>query len=195
MTKTRDKLNEAVFFWHRMKETQDRPDAWTPREQDTFRYYHSAFLSSARSVTKLPDERDITDRRHARYDWYLEKDFGSAIGFDGWYQKQYHNLHGDALMRFFKDQRDITIHYSDRRSVALNVRVHSDVQVRLLLVDPSEVAPPVSTPEPKASGPNRAWVYADLPAGIALDNEVLFISKMYLTKLQQLVDECENLFS
>jgi len=75
----RDKLNEARFFLDKMKDGRDRE----------FRYYLSAFVSAARSVTGA-----------------LQASLRSRAGFDEWYMPRQKSLEGDRIARIVKQSRN-----------------------------------------------------------------------------------------
>ena len=78
----RDKLSEARFFLDKMNKMKDG----TGRE---FRYYLSAFLSAARSVT-----------------WALQASLRSRVGFDRWYMPRQKALQSDRIARIVKLSRN-----------------------------------------------------------------------------------------
>ena len=94
-----DKLNEARYFLNRMKETiADNP---------VFKYYLSAFLSAARSVT-----------------FALQAELADRPGFRDWYADAQERMRNDARMRFFVEKRDYVIHVA-------NVATPAKVDVRI----------------------------------------------------------------
>ncbi len=76
-----NKISEADFFLDKMKSA--------PAFQDDFKYYFSAFVSAARSVT-----------------FALQYVMSSYPKFDAWYEKQRKTLREDALARFFVNTRN-----------------------------------------------------------------------------------------
>lgn len=77
----RDKLDEAKFFLNQLKASLFSPQ--------TFNWYVSAFLAAARSVLQ-----------------YAEKEAKNSNAAHAWYQKAVQ----DKFVKFFKVQRDISIH-------------------------------------------------------------------------------------
>jgi hypothetical protein len=78
------KLQESDFFLEQLRSASDL---------DAARYYFSAFLSAARSVT-----------------FALQKCLGGLAHFDGWYEDRQNELRGHAIATYFKDIRDQVIH-------------------------------------------------------------------------------------
>jgi hypothetical protein len=78
------KLRESDFFLEQLRSAQDL---------DVARYYFSAFLSAARSVT-----------------FALQKCLGGLAHFDGWYADRQNELRDHAIATYFKDIRDQVIH-------------------------------------------------------------------------------------
>jgi len=76
-----DKLDEAQHFLQRMGQSP---------EPKTFRYELSAFLSAARSALQ-----------------YALEEARNKPGGQAWYEAQ---VSGNAVVRFFKDKRNISIH-------------------------------------------------------------------------------------
>ena len=77
-----EKLDEARYFLSRMAASDDQPMA--------FRYELSAFLSAARSVLQ-----------------YALEEARAKVDGQAWYDAQFA---GNAVMKFFRDKRDISIH-------------------------------------------------------------------------------------
>ncbi len=78
------KLLESDFFLEQLRAAPDL---------DAARYYFSAFLSAARSVT-----------------FALQKCLGGLAHFDGWYEDRQNELRHHAIATYFKDIRDQVIH-------------------------------------------------------------------------------------
>jgi hypothetical protein len=78
------KLKESDFFLERLRAASDL---------DAARYYFSAFLSAARSVT-----------------FALQKCVSGLAHFDGWYEDRQKELRNHPIATYFKDIRDQVIH-------------------------------------------------------------------------------------
>src|SRR5438445_12753895 len=76
-------------------------------DNDVFKYYLSAFLSAARSVT-----------------FALQAELGDRAGFRDWYAGVQERMRNDARMRFFVEKRDYVIHVA-------NVSTPAKVDVRI----------------------------------------------------------------
>jgi hypothetical protein len=89
----RDKLQEAEFFLDRLREHDSGRD---------FRYYLSAFLSAARSVT-----------------WVLQAELKSKYGdeFERWYEPHQRTLAVDRIARIVKEARNILLKRGSREPV------------------------------------------------------------------------------
>src|SRR5690348_4165634 len=85
MTDTRDKLNEAAFFLAQVKTSTENKDA--------FRFNLSAFLSALRSTT-----------------FFMKAEYTHSQGFLTWYESKLAEMDADSILRFFKKQRNNTIH-------------------------------------------------------------------------------------
>src|SRR5258708_17738526 len=84
-THTRDKLNEAAFFQQGLAAEKVDPDH--------YRYFMSAFISAARSITLL-----------------MQKEYAHTKGFAEWYPDRQGEMKADDEMRFFNEQRVEAIH-------------------------------------------------------------------------------------
>src|SRR5258708_35361625 len=84
-THTRDKLNEAAFFQQCLAAEKVDPDH--------YRYFMSAFISAARSITLL-----------------MQKEYAHTKGFAEWYPDRQGGLKADDEMRFFNELRVEAIH-------------------------------------------------------------------------------------
>ena len=184
MTKTRDKLNEVKFFFKYMEEAQTWPNAWTQEGKDSFRYFFNAFVSAARSIT-----------------YFIQVEFKHIEGFSKWYLDQQEKMKRDALMKFFFDQRNIIIHFQDHKVVGFFGLASHDIATRLKLADgplsdtrQSETASSGDAADVAKALSNRKWIFKTYPKDIGLDNDVLSVSRQYLKKLEQIVDECEEHF-
>ncbi len=78
------KPRESDFFLEKLR---------TAPDLDAARYFFSAFLSAARSVT-----------------FALQKCLGGLAHFDGWYEGRQRELRNHAIAAYFKDIRDQVIH-------------------------------------------------------------------------------------
>lgn len=196
MTKTRDKLNEAKFFLNFMKQTQDGPDTRTQAGLDEFRYFMNAFLSAFRSITKLPHKRNVKEKNYQYHDYVLEKEFGKADGFNEWYQEKYEELKADPKLEFLKQQRDIVIHFKDKKSVELHGRSASALDIFYYIVaDETTPVEPVSIPEVPQEKPRAVIrLFTELSPDISPTNEVVTVCAACLAEVEKIVDECESKF-
>lgn len=83
--KIEDKMQEAYFFYERMKESSEIDFA--------FKFYLSAFLSASRSVLQYIED-DVNGKK------------GKEIGSQYWYDE----INKDDMIKFFKNKRDFNIH-------------------------------------------------------------------------------------
>lgn len=103
----KEKLEEAKYFYSRMIEEQENIRA--------FKYYLSAFLSSARSVLQ-----------------YAEREAKKKPGGKKWYDNYISN---NPILKFFKHKRDINIHVKPVQPSA-----HIDVEI----IEPLHISESVS---------------------------------------------------
>ncbi|MYF93436.1 MAG: hypothetical protein F4049_13830 [Gemmatimonadetes bacterium] len=80
-----EKLCEAEFFFRLLKGS-------SPLDFDS-RFYFSAFVSAARSITLV-----------------LQATMHGVAGFESWYHSVQEELRADPLARFFKKVRDVSVH-------------------------------------------------------------------------------------
>ena len=80
-----EKLCEAEFFFGLLRGS-------SPYSSDS-RFYFSAFVSAARSVTLA-----------------LQATMDGVSGFEPWYHSVQEELRADPLARFFKEVRDVSVH-------------------------------------------------------------------------------------
>jgi hypothetical protein len=118
------KLREARFFLDKMREQEDRAFG----DKERFDFYLSAFLSAARSIDYRLTHKHKGTYKHWRGRWNTS------------------NPEGDALIKFFMDDRNLEVHESgsDR-----DVKQES-VPVRGYYSDKSGTLVAFSTPLPLA---------------------------------------------
>jgi hypothetical protein len=105
-------------------------------DSDAFRYELSAFLSAARSVLQYAFE-EATTKPNGRQ----------------WYEAQ---VSGSAVLKFFKDKRDLNIHVEPVRpsrhiavSITEQIRISDSVRIIKQKEDGT-----IEVPEPEAEPPN-----------------------------------------
>lgn len=81
-TDTKQKFDEAKFFLTKMKE-----------DNDNFKYYHSAFLCAARSITL-----------------FMQKEYDKVSGFKEWYAVKQNIMRDNDVMKILLDKRNMTVH-------------------------------------------------------------------------------------
>jgi len=182
MSDTKEKLREAEFFLNQMEYSKSNPD--------TFRYYLSAFLSAARSITLV-----------------MQTEFGKYPNFKNWYEQI--NIKNDKELAFLNEKRRITIHLN-----RLNVEAHTNTiiipaplylhlttyapsieitgeELNKTAVKLSQVIPQKETDKSDLINGSVIiefrWYFDDLP-----DKEILSWSKEQLEKLGVLVAQWET---
>jgi hypothetical protein len=178
MTKTREKLLEAKYFFECMIDKQS--------EHDAFKYNLSAFLAAARSVTFI-----------------MQKEFDKVLGFKEWYADKQAKMQGDRTMKLLNNKRMMTIHQQPVRphanvnvSVTLNIPVPSiGYSVEVIGADGAVIERRDSKPEPPpapAKTEKRTewqWYFDELSG-----KDVVTVCKGHIGKLEALVGECESRF-
>jgi hypothetical protein len=169
----RYKNDEAKFYLARMEESLG--------DRQHFRYYLSAFLSSARSVLQ-----------------YALKELGEK-GRQDWYDR---TVAGKDVLQYFKDKRDVNIHEepvnpSSHIEIAASqtVAVFDAVSVMLFNEkapekrEPEGEPPPPKPPEGRNEGPqDRAegtvrYYFDDWPGS----EDVIVLSHRYIAELEKFV--------
>lgn len=166
----KDKINEAEYFYSRMKQEQT--------DRDAFRYNLSAFLSAARSVLQ-----------------YALKEAEIKAGGKQWYDSQVSNY---PVVKFFKDKRDINIH-ANPVQFRQNVNVHITETVRgiasvsFIVRDKngniksqgSDASPPQPIKAPETSSIVTYQFFFDDWLG---GEDIITISKTYLDNVKRIVE-------
>jgi hypothetical protein len=187
MTRTRDKLNEAQYFLNRMEETQKSANAGTPSARDAFKYDLNAFITAARSVT-----------------YVMQKDFKRVPGFEDWYEVKQDEMRNDEVMLFFHKQRNITIHQGSIEpightmiTVTENLGISDSVSITETNADGTEEKVGSQPDQIQQANENQTevkleqeWFFDKF-----LPNNVLTVCNVQITKLRQIVNECESQFS
>lgn len=168
MTETRRKLDEAKRFLKRMENVQSGSNPTTQEGLDEFSDFLSAFLSAARSVTL-----------------FMQVEFADVPKFKEWYDVEQGKMKSDSSMRFLLEQRNITIHYEDHKTIQLHGLVRRSIGVLLKLA-----ASPDDIPETQPSPPSPAVASSDLSK-----KKVVPVCMEHIAKLERLLDECESRFS
>lgn len=173
------KLEEADYFLDQMKINRDR---YFP-----FIYNLSAFLSAARSVTL-----------------FMQKEYTKIPNFSKWYNLKREEMKQDEDFNFFNEMRVTTVHH---KSVIPDQTLES-VQPEIiyvsegLLIQPIDEDGNVLTEEKinskkdkklRTSEKDRTfnilWTFKERP-----QKTVLELCQEHITKLDELVSECEERF-
>src|SRR5688500_19302658 len=96
---TENKLEEAKYFFNRMKENIANPKV--------LGFNPSAFINAARSVT-----------------WFMQKEYSDNPRFKSWYVSKRKELEEDKVCKFFHDLRTANIHLEFpkfKRDIAVNL--------------------------------------------------------------------------
>jgi hypothetical protein len=182
-TRTQDKLQEASYFRHRLKDTAGN--------RDEFRWNLTAFISAARSVTLI-----------------MQTEYTHRDGFLAWYEPKRQELIADSLMGFLHDKRNEVLH---KTVVQVYGRPESEVvrapdaeedapavedDVLAIEVTEADAKHEVAAPRPgKAARPQPpaaskfVWTFRKFP-----DRDVMDVVEEALTKLERLVKECTQRF-
>jgi hypothetical protein len=179
-TRTRDKLDEANFFFARIRES--------PTDQRVpFLYYFSAMVSAGRSVT-----------------FVMQDEFSPVPGFTDWYGEMQEKMKQDDLMVFMNDIRVENVH---KALVRPRARVSIPVGAGRALIE-AELEVPGGQPgivqfagfERTVTAPPDTkvdWILSLAPLGKGeseADREAITASEQWIAKLEALVDECERKF-
>jgi hypothetical protein len=181
MSHIRFKLESAKYFLEQMIANIEIPKI--------FAFNLSAFLSEARSVTLV-----------------MQSEFRSYSGFAKWYKTKQEEMRKDDVLKIFNDLRVTTVH---RRPVL------PPWKLRFGIIEPIEVSDsPVEVHFTIKEGKNgklsvenvfkkekdkppsetevtlrHSWYFEERP-----NDDPLQLCVGYLTKLENLVEECERLF-
>ena len=187
MSDAHDKLLEAKFFRQRMEEAQS--------ERYAFKYYLSAFLSAARSVTLI-----------------MQKEFGNAPGFKEWYENKQAGMKKDIAMTFLNGARRMSIHEKPVQPFArVDVTIFPPPAIAIasantptIIITKANGTMEKSEPDPTqkreqceahettekgSSIVNWRWYFDELP-----DRDVVTFCEEQGAKLDALVAECEYRF-
>ncbi len=187
MTNTRDKLNEAIFCLNLMKEVLHGLNATTEPGRDNFRHALNLFLSSARSIT-----------------WIMKSEFDKVPGLESWYSAQETQMRSDNTMRFLLEQRNISLKQRPIQPQGITkvsfteyLTVSSSLSIVVTHADGTEEksesrSEPSPLPKPTEVAIEQSWYFSELPED---SNEVVAICEAHITKLEQLVSECESKFT
>lgn len=164
-----EKLKEARHFMRRMESSIDDPE--------TFQYELSAFLSAARSVLQYA------------LDEVKQKPNGQS-----WYEAQ---VSGNAVLKFFKDKRDLSIHVKpvqpSRKIVTIVnecINISDSVMIEIQREDGAteigelkEVSP-VSKPQESSVEVKINYVFVDWVG----PEDIIDLSRQYLENLENFVN-------
>lgn len=184
---TQQKYNEAEYFLGMMKENIDN--------RQKFEYNVNAFVSAARSVTSV-----------------LQKDCSKYSEFDEWYCKTQLQMKRNELFKFFKKNRDYSIHEG-----TINMKSNIEIEVPSLEIQAdmnsveaivrkangtikdyecfeSPVKSTITSKQDDKEIIEYRWVFKNSP------NEyrnvgVITLCNEYLNGLKVIVDDAENKFS
>jgi len=178
ITITREKLNEAKYFLECMKEKQS--------DRDPFIYNLSAFLSAARSVTL-----------------FMQKEFKHVSGFDNWYASKQASMKSDKNMELLNEKRTITVHEQPVRPrthiyKSLSEQLYISESILAIITNANGTVKKIKgkpTPTPPATTKKNEktkwqWYFDEIP-----EKDVIAICVEHITKLENLVAECEKKFS
>jgi hypothetical protein len=171
-TDTRDKLNEASFFHQCLAGEQ---------YFDRYRYFLSAFVSAARSVTL-----------------FMQKEYAHEKGFDDWYAKRQEEMKADQDMKFLYNQRGEAIHLSrlklGEHGAIGKFRIGGETKFEIRDLDTgtteTHVVPSKTVVSAGDSGQIEwAWYFDD-----HLTKASTQLTAEHLKKLGAMVDNCEKTF-
>ncbi len=182
MTATRHKLDEARFFLRKVDEYyyHDLPSVVLGREPPEFRYYLSAFLSAARSIT-----------------WIMRSEFGALEGWDAWFKS---NEPGDAEKQLLKVFNELRVRTEKVGPVRPTVRIWTEdmagpdvkwnpnmtrFRMTIMAADEPNVQPVLSK-----TVVAYEWTLSELD-GI----ELIKACRQYIDGVAALLDECEIRFA
>jgi hypothetical protein len=165
------KLAEATYFYSQMSADFN--------DRERFTYNLSAFLSSARSVLQYALEEAKT------------KSSGQQ-----WYDN---HMAGSSVLSFFKDKRDINIHFEPVKPVqhisvtatatvylSASVSVtHTDAGGNILYQSPPETRKPELKKSDTPAVVTSRYVFTDWTGS----EDVMALSQMYLDELQRVVKD------
>jgi len=162
---TRNKMQEARYFLEKMEESYDDP---------TFTYNFNAFVSAARSIT-----------------YYMQKQYAHQEGFSLWYNQKQEKMKKDKELKYLNQARvgalkTEPINKGATREIKFAVDVILSKEYELSTEqsnEPQFVNPPENYPK------TVRRFFPDLD-----DLDVVEFCENQLTKLVELVEECENLF-
>jgi len=184
-----------------MEETQSSFYAVIQRDHDEFRYYLSAFLAAARSITL-----------------FMQVEFKHVLDFDNWYDTEKGKMEQNETMRFLLEQRNITIHHKGHKTLQPHRIIHTIIVEHNLITEsvitfsfpadateeemekcrlaklaaiPPEPEPLITNSESKTE---QTWYFNELKQK-GLQSDVIPVCKVHIAKLERLVDDCEQKFT
>ena len=177
LTKTREKLDEAVYFYENMVNTQ--------MQRNIFKYNLSAFLSASRSITFI-----------------MQREYCHVPKFNDWYKVQQEMMKSDDAMKILVDKRDISIHQEPINPKAFvevvitdTISITESVSIKIVRADgtiedrssePSRPPTPVNTP----TTIKWLWYFDEIP-----QTDIITLANDHIEKLKKIVLECEQLFT
>jgi hypothetical protein len=163
-----EKLNEAKYFLERMEASIDNPGA--------LQYDLSAFLSAARSVLQ-----------------YALEEAKQKPNGQRWYDAQ---VSGNAVLKFFKDKRDLNIHAEPVRparhiGVALTEHINISDSIRIEIqreggakeIREHVEEPPAPAPRESSAEVKIRYVFVDWVG----PEDIINLSQKYLAALETFV--------
>ena len=165
-----EKLDEARHFLSRMVASTDQPK--------TFGYELSAFLSAARSVLQ----------------YALEEAKGKSGG-QAWYDAQ---VSGNAVVKFFRDKRDVSIHYQPIvPATAVNIgltdviHVSDSASIGVISQEGNVVGDATTAPEsaPRQEPPSSVSFYSYTFTDWTVSEDVPTFCWIYLSAVEAVVND------
>ena len=161
---TRFKLREAENFLVQMERLF--------KEDDNFYWNLSAFLSAARSIT-----------------YYMQKQYKHKDGFEEWYKRQQSQMKADPELKYLNEARVEAVH---TETVPTGATREVSVTVDTIVVEEG-------TEPRKLSGQAESVPVAQNESRTIRrffpkfkNGDVMSFCRRQLSKLSQLVDDCEN---
>ena len=163
---TRHKLQEAEYFLSKMKQTLE--------DDNVFYYYHTAFVSAARSITL-----------------YMQKQYKHRNGFDEWYSPKQLKMKDDPELKYLNKARDEAIHTETIETGATREKTSS---IGIAIVEKGtpeteQVKEAESKPSAQSSPKTVGRFYPEFK-----NMDVIEFGKKQLAKLRKVVEDCEKRF-
>ena len=163
---TRNKMQEAIYFLEKMEQSFD--------DDTTFTYNFNAFLSAARSIT-----------------FYMQKQYAHHEGFSLWYCQKQEKMKKDIELKYLNQARVGAL-----KTEPINKGATREIKFTVDAILSKENVP--STEQSKE--PQSVTPLENYPKTVRRffpdfeDLDVVEFCDNQLTKLVELVEECENRF-